>query len=81
MLVSWKREALGGLLSIGSLVYFYIVYGFILSGRPGGWGFAAFTSPAFLFLLTSQMERTTKRNHHAIEILADSSWRRLPFTA
>ena len=67
MLVAWKRELLGSLLSIASLVCFYIVYGFILSGRlPGAWAFAAFTSPAFFFLLTWLMERTMKRNRHAI---------------
>lgn len=60
MLVAWKREALGGLLSIGSLACFYVVYGLVLSGRlPGGWAFAAFTSPALLFLLTWLMERLT----------------------
>lgn len=67
MLVAWKRELLGSLLSIASLVCFYIVYGFILNGRlPGAWAFAAFTSPAFFFLLTWLTERTMKRNRHAI---------------
>jgi hypothetical protein len=67
MLVAWKREAVGGLLSIGSLTCFYVVYGFILSGRlPGGWAFVAFSSPAFFFLLTWLVERTMKRNQHAI---------------
>jgi hypothetical protein len=61
MLVAWKREAPGGLLSIGSLTCFYVVYGFILSGRlPGGWAFAAFSSPALLFLLTWLLEKTKK---------------------
>jgi hypothetical protein len=59
MLVAWKREALGSLLSIGSLACFYIVYGFILSGGlPRGWAFAAFTTPAFLFLPTWLIQRT-----------------------
>jgi len=67
MLVAWKREALGSLLSIGSLVCFYIVYDFILSGGlPRGWAFPAFTSPAVLFLLTWLMETTMKRNQHAV---------------
>lgn len=67
MLVAWKREALGSLLSIASLACFYIVYGWMLSGRLlQGWGFAAFTSPALLFLATWLMERTMKRDRHAI---------------
>ena len=67
LVVAWKRELLGSFLSIGSLACFYIVYGFILSSRlPRGWLFAAFTSPAFFFLLTKLMERTMKGNRHAI---------------
>lgn len=67
MLVAWKREAPGSLLSIGSLVCFYLVYGVILTrGLPRGWAFAAFTSPAFFFLLTWLMEKTMQRNRHAV---------------
>ena len=67
MVVAWKREALGSLLSIASLACFYLAYGWMLSGRlPQGWGFAAFTSPALFFLATWLMERTMKRDRHAI---------------
>jgi hypothetical protein len=62
-LVAWKREALGSLISIGSLLCFYLAYGLMLSGRlPRGWAFAAFTSPAFFFLVSSLMERTIKNS-------------------
>jgi hypothetical protein len=65
--VAWKREVLGSLLSIGSLAGFYLVYGLLLSGRlPRGYAFAAFTSPAFLFLLTWLIERTMKRNQNTM---------------
>jgi hypothetical protein len=63
MAVAWKREALGSLLSIGSLAGFYIVYGLILSNRlPRGWAFAAFATPAFLFLLTWLLKRTVTKD-------------------
>ncbi|MFY9555594.1 MAG: hypothetical protein WAV20_14640 [Blastocatellia bacterium] len=62
--IAWKREALGSLLSIGSLVGFYVVYGLILSRRlPEGWAFIAFTTPAFLFLLSWFMRRTMTRDN------------------
>jgi hypothetical protein len=62
MAVAWKYEAWGSLLSIGSLAGFYVVYGFILSGAPPrGWAFAAFTAPAFLFLLSWLIGRRLKR--------------------
>ena len=65
MLVAWKREALGGFLSIGSLMCFYLVYGVILGdGPPRGWAFAMFTAPAFLFLLSGLMTK----NHTAEQV-------------
>ena len=63
MAVAWKREALGSLLSIGSLVGFYAVYGLILGNRlPRGWAFAMFTTPAFLFLLTWFIQTTMPKD-------------------
>ncbi|HZM85841.1 MAG TPA: hypothetical protein VFF31_04705, partial [Blastocatellia bacterium] len=65
MLVAWKREALGGFLSIGSLMCFYLVYGLIMGdGPPRGWAFAMFTAPAFLFLLSGLMTK----NHTAEQV-------------
>jgi hypothetical protein len=62
MAIAWKHEAWGSLLSIGSLAGFYIVYGFILTGRPPrGWAFAAFTAPALLFLLSWLIGKRLKR--------------------
>ena len=62
MAIAWKHEAWGSLLSIGSLAGFYVVYGLILSGAlPRGWAFAAFTAPAFLFLLSWLIGKRLKR--------------------
>jgi hypothetical protein len=60
MLISWKREFEGSLVSLGSLAAFYLVYGLMLTGRlPGGVAFVAFTIPAFLFLAAWLMQKMT----------------------
>ena len=56
--LAWRREALGAMVSISSLLAFYLVAGWLLSGRlPSGPWFAIFTSPALLFLLSSYLSR------------------------
>lgn len=58
MVVAWRREVLGSLVSIGSLSSFYIVYGLVLANRlPRGGYFALFTAPAFLFLVSGLVSR------------------------
>src|SRR5215813_6418709 len=56
MVVSWRHEVLGSLLSIASLSGFYGVCELIVGNLPGGWVFVAITSPAFLFLLSGALE-------------------------
>ncbi|HEY0764626.1 MAG TPA: hypothetical protein VGD61_19775 [Pyrinomonadaceae bacterium] len=51
MIIAWWKEALGVSVTLGSLLAFYFVYGYLLSYHIGGWAFVAFASPAFLFLL------------------------------
>jgi hypothetical protein len=61
MLISWKREFAGSLLSLASLAGFYLVYGVVLTGRfPGGWAFLAFSAPALLFLASWFVGRALK---------------------
>jgi len=50
MVVAWWKEGLGGLITVLSLVAFYLVYGYLMRNHIGGWAFVAFTSPALLFL-------------------------------
>lgn len=58
LVLAWKRELLGALLSIGSLVCFYIVYGLLATGRfPKGWAFIAFAAPALFFLVSWILEK------------------------
>jgi hypothetical protein len=51
MIVGWWREGLGGAIAVASLLAFYLVYGFLLSGKfPSGAAFLVFAAPGFLFL-------------------------------
>ena len=57
--ISWRFELVGGLISIASLIGFYLIYGLILSGRlPQGWAFLIFTIPAFLFIACELLARS-----------------------
>ena len=51
MIIAWWKEALGISVTLGSLLAFYFVYGYLLRYHVGGWAFVVFASPAFLFLL------------------------------
>jgi hypothetical protein len=51
-LIGWRNELIGGLVSVGSLAAFYLVFGLGLTGRfPGGFYFLIFSIPGFLFLI------------------------------
>lgn len=65
MLVSWKYEIEGALLSIGSLIGFYVVCQVLVGNTPDGWAFVIFTSPAFLFFLSGSMERLRTGGVHS----------------
>lgn len=51
MVVAWWKEGLGAAITLGSLLAFYLVYGFLMRYHIAGWAFLVFASPAFLFLL------------------------------
>ena len=60
-IVAWWKEGLGALITLGSLVAFYVVFGFLLNGnlKQGGW-FVVFASPAFLFFLSWALGRARR---------------------
>lgn len=62
MIVAWRKEALGGFVTVASLVGFYLVYGYLLRNHIGGWLFLAFAGPGFLFLLHWLLCRVTGRS-------------------
>ncbi len=47
--IAWWKEGLGISITLGSLLAFYFVYGYLLEYHVGGWAFVIFASPAFLF--------------------------------
>lgn len=51
MILAWWKEGLGGCITIGSLIIFYILH-LATSGKfPQGWAWLIFSSPGFLYLL------------------------------
>src|ERR1041385_6302439 len=49
LVIAWWKEGLGISITIGSLLAFYFVYGYLLRYHVGGWAFVMFASPALLF--------------------------------
>ena len=68
LIIAWWKEGLGVSVTLGSLLAFYFVYGYLLRYHLGGWAFVMFASPAFLFLLHWLLRRATERlwtaHHH-----------------
>jgi hypothetical protein len=64
MIIAWRKEAVGGFMTVASLVGFYLVYGYLLRNHIGGWYFLAFSAPGFLFLFHWLLYRTTGRPGH-----------------
>ena len=62
MIVAWRKEAMGGFVTVGSLLGFYLVYGYLLRNHIGGWFFLAFAAPGFLFLFHWLLCRITGTN-------------------
>jgi hypothetical protein len=59
MIIAWRKEAIGGFVTVASLLGFYLVYGFLLRNHIGGWFFLAFATPGFLFLFHWLLYRVT----------------------
>ena len=63
MAIAWWKEALGAAITLGSLLAFYFVYGYLMSYHIGGWAFVMFASPGFLFLLHWLLYRGEQSRH------------------
>ena len=60
MILAWWKEALGGSITVGSLLAFYVVH-FVTAGTlPRGWAWLVFAAPGFLFLFSSLVTRRPK---------------------
>ena len=64
LIVAWWREGLGVAVTLGSLLSFYLVYGYLFNYHIAGWAFVVFASPAFLFLLHWLICRGEQRRAH-----------------
>jgi hypothetical protein len=51
MILAWWQEGIGGSITVGSLVMFYIIHFATVGKFPNGWAWLVFTIPGFLFLL------------------------------
>jgi hypothetical protein len=61
MLISWRREGLGAIVSIASLAALYAYIGLAFGRVPAGPYFILFTSPAALFGLYALLARSGGR--------------------
>jgi len=57
MILAWWKEGLGGSITVGSLLAFYVVHLSTAGTFPKGWAWLAFAAPGFLFLLSSHLSR------------------------
>jgi len=57
--IAWWKEGLGVSITMGSLVAFYLVYGYLLQSHVAGWVFIVFASPAFLFFFHWVLRHST----------------------
>jgi len=57
MIVAWKKEGLGGFITVGSLLAAYLVHFLATGTLLKGWAWLAFAAPGFLFLLSQQLSR------------------------
>ena len=49
---SWRQECLGGIITLASVIGFYLIYGWLLNGKLWlGWALLPFLVPGSLFLL------------------------------
>jgi hypothetical protein len=60
MIVAWWREGLGGSITVGSLVVFYMIHFATAGTLPRGWAWLVFAAPGFLFLLCWHRSRKAR---------------------
>jgi hypothetical protein len=60
MVLAWWKEGMGGMITAGSLVAFYVIHYLSVHTFPKGLGWFAFSVPGFLFLLYWYLTRDIK---------------------
>ena len=62
LMLAWWREGLGGVISVGSLLAFYVLYGLLLSGAiPRGSAFLLFAAPGGLFVVCWMLSASVRK--------------------
>jgi hypothetical protein len=51
MILGWWREGIGGSITVGSLLVFYLIHFATAGTLPKGWAWLVFAAPGLLFLL------------------------------
>lgn len=62
MVIAWWKEGVGSVVTLASLLGFYLVWGYLLRNHIGGWWFVVFASPGFLFLLHWMLRGAEERH-------------------
>ncbi|MBI3656708.1 MAG: hypothetical protein HY232_09850 [Acidobacteria bacterium] len=60
MILAWWKEGLGGIITVGSLLAFFVVHLTTAGTLPKGGAWLVFAAPGFLFLLSSLLSRRPK---------------------
>ena len=58
LLVAWRREGLGGAMTLAALLLFYLNESWLTGRFPRGWAFAVLAVPATLSLIAAVADRT-----------------------
>ncbi len=61
LILAWWREGLGGGITVGSLVAFYLLHAATTGAFPTGWAWLVFAAPGFLFLWSWRRSRASAR--------------------
>lgn len=62
MILAWWMEGLGGSITVGSLIVFYIIYYATAGTLPKGWGWLILSVPGFLFLVCWHRSRKATKS-------------------
>ena len=57
LVAAWRREAVGGTITVASLAAFYVLNGFMGHVMSLGWAFVALVVAGFLFLFSAALRR------------------------
>ena len=62
MMIGWRREQVGGILIVGSMILFFAIDRFATGSWPRGWVLSSFLVPGILYLAASCFEACRARH-------------------